>query len=333
MNEGIKILVTMNCPSCGGLVHSEEGESLVLCKFCDSVFALAGDEGSNKLMYKLTVKEDAAENSVRNWMKKGPKAQDLVEAAEFTEKYPLYLPYWRLVGRGKACVCGVRIDRDKDGNTTRTPVENLINEEYVYSSIACDVGDLGVNTIVIPKNAEAINCEEECEIATFGIGTSKDAAFKEGLDAIKIRTRNEGASGIDEISFAKSFFFPKGFTLVYYPFWIMRYKYQERDYFAIVDGITGNIVSGRAPGSIGSQSMAAGAGGAIAGGVLGLGLGFNIIIGGIFGLVIAFLVLGYFYNRFRYGDEVITGNLSGKGLKSGAVQSNVVKTDAKSYNY
>jgi hypothetical protein len=325
-----KILIAMTCPSCGGSVQCEEGERLVICRFCETVSAITGDEGTNRLMYRLSVTKQASLNAVKAWMKQRPKAPDLAETAEFTEVYPLYLPYWRLIGRGKAAVCGVRTTIDSDGDVERIPEENLVNEEYIYSTLACDAGDIGIPAIPVPENAEAVSCENAAGIVTFGIETSRDEAYRKGSEAVREEVLRKGRAGIDEVSFSKAFFFPKSFTLVYYPFRIARYRYQERDYFAVTDGITGEVVSGRAPGSIGHQSLAAGGGGAIAGGVFGISLGFGAasIILGAFGLVLAFFILRDSYHRFRYGDEVITGSLSGKGVQSGEIPENLIRTGA-----
>lgn len=184
MSEAQKILVSMTCPSCGGQVQCEEGEDLVLCKFCESVFTLTTDEGSNKVMYKMTVDKDKALAKVKAWFGTGPKAKDLPNTAQVTEAYPLYLPFWRLIARGKACVCGIEEQRTrKDNQKVEIPREVLINREYIYSEIACEAGDLGIQSIVIPDRAEAISYDDQ-EIVTFGVTSSRDAAYEVGGKAI-----------------------------------------------------------------------------------------------------------------------------------------------------
>lgn len=341
MTEAQKILVSMTCPSCGGQVQCEEGEDLVLCKFCESVFALTTDEGANKVMYKMTVDKDKALAKVRDWWKTGPKAQDLVQTAQVTEAYPMYLPFWRLIARGKACVCGIEEERrGKDNQKVEVPREALINREYIYSEIACETGDLGIQSIVIPERAQAISYDDQ-EIVTFGVTSSRDNAYEAGGRAIRQTAVEDGGARMDKIYFSKSFFFPKAFTLVYYPFWIVRYSYEGRTYFATVDGITARVVSGRAPGNAGSQSTAAGIGGALSGGLAGFGIGLAIVTEGtdvgigvlVVGIVAAVALLGYFYNRFRYGDEILEGAVNGKGLKSGRTQKKVQPIYNETYDY
>lgn len=320
--ETSKLLISMTCPSCGGQVECEEGESLAICQYCDAVFALDSSEGSSKVMYKLTVEKEAAVKEVKSWMKKGPKAPDLVEKSTFDEVYPIYIPFWRLIARGKACVCGYVEEKDDDNHTRREPREVLINREYIYTSSACNVGDLGLEGIRVPENAKPIFFDD-ADIVTFGVTTSKDDSFREGEEYIKNEAISDGARSLDGVTFQKGFVFPKGFTLVYYPFWVIRYTYEERSYFATVDGITGDVLTGRAPGSVASQANSAGIGGAASGALVGIGGGLCTGMGEDGGMVFIILLIAaacifYFcYQRFRYGDEIITGNLEGKGLKSG----------------
>lgn len=342
-NDAPKILLTMTCPSCGGQVECEEGENLVLCKFCGSVFGLENEAGSSKVMYKMKVQKEQALETARKWMKSGPKAKDLPTAAKISEIYPIYLPFWRLVARGKACVCGVEITKTKDGET-RTPHESLINREYVYSDIACDPGDLGISAITIDQSAEAIPYDDQ-NIVTFGVTDSRTDAFQEGGEMIKAQAITDAGRKMDKIYFTKSFIFPKSFTLVYYPFWIIRYKYQERAYFVTVDGISGKTFSGRAPGSVGSQSTAAGVGGSVAGAAFGLGIGLGLFsdlaaesieLGfGVFiiSLIVMIAIFAFFWKRFRYGDEVLEGAIKGKGLSTRNSVSKVQNTGAPKYDY
>ncbi len=335
-----KIIVSLTCPNCGGQVESEEGESLVLCKFCESVFSLTTDEGIGKIMYRLDVTRDKALSCLQAWMKEGPKAKDLASASVVSEAYPIYLPFWRLVGRGKACVCGVEVRKgDKDEPDKRIPHESLVNREYIYSDIACDPGDLGITAVRIPDNAAAVQFDDEA-VVTFGVTESRDDAYTAGSEEIRRMALADGRRSMDEIHFAKSFFFEKAFSLVYYPFWILRYTYQDRAYFAVLDGITAQVVSGRAPGSAGSQSTAAALGGTLAGSVFAAFIFFGFALGTLetiailfaLGLIVAAGIIIFAYNRFRYGDEILEGAVKGQGLKRGKKQQNVETNYENTYD-
>ena len=343
-----KILLTLSCPHCGGKIETLEGEDMVRCVYCDSLFKLTSDEGIGSVMYKLSIEKETALSAFRDWTKKGPKAKDLLQRAEISETYPVYLPFWRLIGRGKACVTGIEERRVNDGKTTHTeriPHEALINREYIYTKIACDSGDLGVETLVVPDNAEAVLFEDQ-NIVTFPATKSRGTAYDEGEATIKNRAIADGSRRLDEIKFAKAFFFPSGFSMIYYPVWIIRYKYEERDYLAVVDGICARILSGRAPGNAGSQSTAAAVGGTLAGTFTALGpVGAlmmaqnNIAVDSFLpiacaaaGIIIAILLLIWCFRRFRYGGEVSEGAVKGKTLNMGKKASDVYSVPGSSFD-
>ncbi|HJJ30846.1 MAG TPA: hypothetical protein O0X97_01195 [Methanocorpusculum sp.] len=363
-----KLLVGLTCPSCGGQITLEEGENLACCKFCGSFFALDAEEGVAKIMYRMVKTAADAQNSVKAWMKSGKMASDLAESAKISEITAAHLPFWRLVGRGKACVCGYTENRDKDGRVTKTPHEALINREYIYSEIACDAGDLGIRTIRISETAEAVSADTST-ITAFAATISKDECYKKGYDAICSQAIADGGgamkekyiSGVkvsyaaytcfskkpqhlDKVTFSKAFCIPKGFSLVYYPFYIVRYDYRGRNYIATVDGVTGNIVSGRAPGNTSRQSWFAGVGGAVAGTIAGAGSGlFPKLSSGdsiqlaifiaIAAYIIAALIIAFSWKQFRDGGEVLTGYAKGRGIIHGQQAAIVEAVPAKAYDY
>lgn len=334
-----KILLTLSCPHCGGEIETLEGEDMVRCEYCNSLFKLTSDEGIGSFMYKLSIGKETALSTFRDWTKKGPKAKDLLQRAEISETYPVYLPFWRLIGRGKACVTGIEerdVGDENHSRTKRIPHEVLINREYIYTKIACDPGDLGVETLFVPNTAEAVLFDDQ-NIVTFPATKSRGSAYDEGEAAIKTQAIADGTRGMDEINFSKAFFFPSGFSMMYYPVWIIRYKYEERDYLAVVDGITSRILSGRAPGSAGSQSTAAAVGGTLAGTFAALGpIGALMMLQNNFaaesdlpafcaiaGIVLAIILLIWCFRRFRYGGEVTEGAVKGKTLNLGKKTSDV----------
>lgn len=344
--SGEKLLVGLTCPSCGGQVTLEEGQSLVCCQFCGSYFALDAQGDAGKLIYKSEVSEEAAVSSVMNWMRKGGKAKNLSEIAVISEVIPVYLPFWRLIARGKACVCGYN-EEHTDHGTKKIPHESLINHEYVYSNIACDSGDLGIKVIKIPANAKAISFDS-VDVPVFNVTVSQSEGYETGYNAIIKQAISDGRKKMTHITFSKGFCLPRGFSLIYYPFYIIRYGYMERNYIATVDGITGKVVSGRAPGNANRQSWFAGLS-AISGTIAGSGIGLTVvhmtnthfqnlvddptIVLLIGALAISVFILIFCWKQFRNGGEVITGEHKGRGIKDGKTFSGAESVLSDMHDY
>ena len=100
--------------------------------------------------------------------------------------------------------------------------------------------------------------------------------------------------------------------LVYFPVWLARYSYRNRVYQVVVDGVSGKVMYGKAPGNILYRAAAL---------VTGLAVGNLVLVNGTIlaglvandddslGLLLLPIAVGiglivYGYRQFRYGEEV-----------------------------
>jgi hypothetical protein len=246
------------------------------------------------------------------------KARDLPKTGKILEMYPIYLPFWSATTRVAGWVCGYEERRrtDSQGRTTveRIPKEVMVLQDYSFTEIACDPGDIGIAHL---KNLQGETGYEDFEmIPTFESTTSKDDAVTHAkTDAID---RALGAAHVPNITFKKLHVLPRRLSLLYYPVWVVRYSYQDRMYMDTVDGVTGQVLSGRAPGDPLYQALAA-TGGASFGGLIaavGILLGTEdarIALAGLAGGVIV-LAVSYFF--FRHGSERAQGDFKDKGMSA-----------------
>jgi hypothetical protein len=217
-------------------------------------------------------------------------------------------------------VCGYEERRhtDSKGNTyvERIPKEVMILNDYRYSAIACDPGDLGIKSM---KNFSGDRSFADFEmIPTFETTSSKDEAEKNAREMAEEWGREQAR--VPNVTFERLFVIPHNMSIVYYPIWVVRYSYRERMYMNTVDGVTGRVLSGRAPGDPLFQSLAITIGSAVGGIASGLGLLMTAFGGAnqnsayfaIGGFVIGGIVLYGTYRFFRQGSEIVEGEFSDK---------------------
>lgn len=312
------ISVGLNCPTCGGAISVPEGENVIPCQYCSSTLFVEGDQGVSTVAFNLKMQRENAMGATQQWWRRGWKARDLPKVGKVTEAYPIYLPFWKANTKVAGWICGYEERRhtDSKGNVRveRIPKEVMVLQDYVYSEIACDPGDLGIRTL---RNMSGDTGFADFEmIPTFEATTSRDDAVVHAKNDAEARA--VAGARVPHITFKKLHVLPKSLTMIYYPVWVVRYSYHDRMYMSTVDAVTGQVLSGRAPGDPLFQSMAM-TGGAVTGGLIAAGTiiasgadylndGRVALVGVGIGLVILFLA----YRFFRHGSERIEGEFKDK---------------------
>ena len=147
----MSLSVGLNCPACGGAIKVDEGEHVLNCQYCGSTLWAEGDAGVLTVAYKNMQDRDAVLRATEQWWRKGLKARDLRKKGRLLECYPIYLPFWSTVTRVAGWICGYeeRTYQDRDGHshTERIPKEEMVLNDYSYTNIACDPGDLGIKRL------------------------------------------------------------------------------------------------------------------------------------------------------------------------------------------
>lgn len=314
-----ELSVGLSCPSCGGALKVEEGEQVLNCQYCDSTLYIEGDKGVQTVAFKNRLNAEGVMSAAEAWWRKGLKARDLKKVGKVTEVYAIYLPFWSTVTKVAGWVCGYeeRTRQDSKGNSYREkiPKEVMVLQDYRYSEIACDPGDLGIRSLSNFSGEKSL--EDFLMIPTFETTTSVDDARKRAeAEAIELARRS---AGVPHVTFERIFTVPRNMSVIYYPIWVVRYSYRERMYVITVDGVTGQVLSGRAPGDPLYQSLAITGGSAAAGIIGGGGLLLAVYGGGensayfaLAGLAIGLAILFVTYRFFRHGSEISEGEFAHK---------------------
>ncbi|NLL11309.1 MAG: hypothetical protein GX268_10575 [Methanomicrobiales archaeon] len=321
-----KLMVNLTCPSCGGALKVDEWDSFIICPFCGTASTTGSFEKEKTLQCQLRVSQKDAEERVKKWFSEGSlvhkKASDLEKTGKITETNLIYLPFWRMIGQGRAIVCGYN-KVQSDNKTTIDYKESDVSTVCEWNGIACNADEIGVQEIEVPEGE--VKAVDEEEVVVFDTSESVHDGIERAVCGIRDIVYNKAASGISNITFAKSFVSPRSFSKILYPFWIVRYSYQNCGYFAVIDGYTNDICSGRAPGDINRQ-ISFGSLGSILTGVIGGILVYSfleivpqletssgeiVMLAVIVLLIIGMIIGGISYQTFRHGSEIIEGKLPG----------------------
>ena len=187
-----------------------------------------------------------AEEGVRGFLSGMRKARDLGRAAKIEELLLISLPFWRVEATVAGWLFG-RVRKDKDSTK---PDEHLVFESMHWNDAAVDVTEFGVHRVLVaredllPLDSQALHAEA----MVFEPSESRTEALEEARDHFVYRSRN--AAGQTSTSYENIQLLRPDFALVYYPVWLARYSYRNRVYQVVVDGVSGKVMYGKAPGNI-----------------------------------------------------------------------------------
>jgi hypothetical protein len=314
----------LNCPRCGGVVPIPDGHLIVRCPACDFRSIVQGDLGVRRYQVPMRTAREQAVAMLKGFLGNWAVALDARSQAQVSEVFVTYLPFWTLWGRALGWAFGEKkVGSGK--NQHYEPREVKIAQEMVWTGAACDVGEFGVQQVQLtnqpfePFDGEALHARGMVFEPVSSLSEARQAAEKE------FEKKASAAAGLDRLSQLFVRFVNQRFGLVYYPLWIIRYLYRGRAFQVVVDGFSGKVLYGKAPGNVFYRAAVL-VGGMALGAFVALDVSTSLVLAAgassgsrdntvLFGLAFGALVVGISfiflaYQAFRYGEYYEYGGTS-----------------------
>ena len=322
------IITGLSCPNCAGRLEVREGQRIVKCPYCDARSLVHGERGVGRYQVKRRVEREAAANAVRDFWSGFNKAMDLQSRAQMTELFLVYLPYWRALTQMAGWIFGQkRVGSQK--HERYEPREVQILENVEWTGAAGDVAEFGVESVRMEGAQFAAYAPDQLhgEGLVFEPTGSQTEAQDKAHRAWSGRAQQK--ADLDRLGQTFLRFWRETLALVYYPLWVARYTYRQRAYQVVVDGSTGKVLYGKAPGNIYFRALMLLGGTALGSFILVDGLALVLALFGqmrgdhlnnVWWLVVLPFVIGGGliaggYRLFRWGEEVET-RVKGQPLDS-----------------
>ena len=306
----------LSCPNCGGMVPIPEGQTLVQCPYCELRSFVRGERGIRRYQVPQLVDRDGALKGLRQFLT-GHRAiaKEVASKAQITEAFVAYLPFWVQWAKVLGWVFGE--EKVGSGDDERwEPREVKIAQEMNWNRAACDVGEFGVDSLVLttqvlnPFNPDELHAQGMVFEPVNSASEARTAANQD-FDA-----RVKKMANLDRVAQVFTQKTNVRLGLVYYPLWVLRYTYRGRAFQVVVDGFNGKVLYGKAPGSNTYRAavlvggMATGAFVSVDVSTLAVYFGLHSKDDNSFGLLGAALVVmgvGFgimvaAYRKFRYGE-------------------------------
>jgi len=307
------------CPKCGGMVPIPEGQVIVKCPFCEQRSLVRGERGFRRYQVPTRLSREQAVAALSKFLSSHTAiAMDASKKSSLNEAFIAYLPFWAFWTRALGWVFGQK--RVSSGKTTTyRPKEVKITQDMSWNGAACDVGEFGVTSV--PLTSQPLEAFDSVVLHNEGmvfepVSSETDAYSAADTD---FNNRLRQSAHLDRIGQVYARFMRQRKGLVYYPLWVLRYLYRGRSFQLVVDGFSGQVLYGKAPGNT-LYRAAILIGGMAAGALLAIDVTAGawylssttssngdsptfLVVAGLATLISGFGLMLKAYHTFRYGEQ------------------------------
>ncbi|MDH3254020.1 MAG: hypothetical protein OEM62_03435 [Acidobacteriota bacterium] len=307
----------LTCPNCGGSLEVGAGLRVVSCPFCRTPLLALSEVGVRRYAIEPQIHATRARELTSHWLSQGvAKDSRLRREAHVSEAFLCFLPFFRVQADCIGFALGTEERRRTVGSgknrrveTYEVDVERRVEKSFDRTYPAVNVAEWGIRHVdlvgdpLVPFNRELLD-----RLGMVFPVTGSEADVKRGaIDAFKHSA--DPAAGLKRMRFHFLETLRERLSVIYYPLWIVRYRFRDRSYQVLVDAEDGSLAYGKAPGNdlyralmlVGTEAVAVFLG-TTAIQWMGGGVGPLVLIGGL-----AAAVLFWGWRKFRYGGVVEEG--------------------------
>ncbi len=329
----------LSCPSCGGALEVVTGLRVVTCPYCDKSLLATPEVGVRRWVVKPRLDLEKARETGRRWLSKGwSKDSRLRREAEIGETILCFLPFYRVEADCVGFALGTEERRRSRGSGSRRrveveeiDVERSVARSYDATFPALNVAEWGIQRIdlrgdqLVPYDRFAL----ERHGMVFPPTGSETVVKKAAIEQFKLQSDPSG--GLEKVRFRFLETLRERLSVIYYPLWIVRYRFRDRSYQLLVDAEDGTLAYGKSPGNdfyraamlVGSQALA-----------LFFGTTALQLVGGsppgmlVIGAATV-LALAWGWRHFRHGGVVVEGTGVDPELNLGEAWSTLTDGDTQ----
>ena len=317
----------LSCPNCGGALEVDAGLRVVRCPFCRTPLLATSEVGIRRLAVEPQIDTGRARQIAHGWLTKGvAKNPKLKTQAKIGEAFLSFLPFYRVEADCIGFALGTEERRRTSGSgknrrttTYEVDVERRVEKSFETTYPALNVAEWGIQRVdlrgdpLVPFDGDALDRLGMVFPPTGSETEVRDAALEH------FRRKADPARGLKRVRFRFLQTLRERLTVVYYPLWVVRYRFQERSYQVLVDAEDGSLAYGKAPGNdffraamlVLTQAAALFIGTT----VVQLFASFEVLL--LVGIPVL-LALWWGWRKFRYGGVVIEGSGAHREIDVGA---------------
>ena len=307
----------LSCPNCGGSLEVAAGLRVVSCQYCGTPLLAMHEVGIRRYGIEPQIAASRARELARAWLGKGiAKDPRLKKEGRVREAFLCFLPFFRAQADCVGFALGTEerkrtVGSGKNRRVQRyeVDVERRVERSFDRTYPALNVAEWGIRKVdltgdpLVPFDRELLDRQG----MVFPVTGSERDVMRAAVEGFK-KSADPGR-GLKRVRFRFLETLRERLSVVYYPLWVVRYRFQDRSFHILVDGEDGSLAYGKAPGNdlyralmlVGTEAVAAFIGTTALQWMHGE-VALLLLVGG---LSLAILLWGW--RRFRYGGVVEEG--------------------------
>jgi hypothetical protein len=240
-----EVVEKIDCPNCGAPLKMKAGEIIITCEYCGTTVNLRAEKPFvlRHSIIPNNYSKDKIEAVVKGWMKSGfTMPQDMSRKAVIVESRLVFLPFYVVTAHATTRYQGIFTRTGKE-----TPIKDTLSKEYTRTILGRKTTRFPEQEYKIPLSGKSsfdlskvqgeflhaeLDAHEAEERARSEIENHQMYLIKEKVDTIH--------SCSTEITIDSSEF-------LHAPLWFVDYEYQGVTYTALLDGSTGDLITGDIP--------------------------------------------------------------------------------------
>lgn len=307
----------LSCPNCAGALAADPGLRVVRCPYCDTPLLALAEIGIRRFAVLPTVDATRARDLARGWLGHGiNKDPHLAREAEIGEAFLSFLPFYRVEADCVGIALGTErrtrwtgSGKRRRAETYEVDVERRVERHFDRTYPALNVAELGIRRVDLSGDELVPFDSERLERRGMVFPPTGSASEVRAAALARFAAEADPSRGLARRRFRFLETLRERLSVIYYPLWIVRYRYRGRAYQALVDGEDGGLAYGKAPGNDLYRALALVGTEAVVMFLLTTVLQFGasgplLALAG--GLGLAMFLWGW--KRFRHGGVVIEGS-------------------------
>jgi DNA-directed RNA polymerase subunit RPC12/RpoP len=241
----VELVEKIMCPNCGAPLKIKAGEIVVTCEYCGTAVNLKAE---TPFVLKHSIipnnfSEEKIGQVVRSWMRSGfTMPQNLSQKAVILESRLVFLPFYVLTAHAVTEYEGIFTRTGQE-----TPVKDTLSRDYQRTILGRRSTQFPEQEYKIPLSGKSSFDLSRVQGEFLNAELDEGEAVERGKSEIETHQLYLIKEKIDKISASSTDISVDSCEFLHAPVWFVDYEYEGVRYTIILDGATGEIITGEIP--------------------------------------------------------------------------------------